>query len=419
MKAIKRFGKKHKMKIIVGFSLTLLAVGGFLFWFLRYRKLNREQIKKRLNFVSSSAAPPPLMSSTQPKGSDEWRTPDQFLPTVRNQGNCGSCTTFSMAGTLAISFNYQNKMKNPVSLSPQMLLACRTKKRVEVHKNNQFWKRPCDGFYTIRHAQYLRDGYTRDLGATAPGNARDYAAMPLYDDLPYLIGGIDKNLPKCRIQSNGIGYNDSGNPTSGCGGVLEKFENICSDDGPLGKKSWVGFRVTEIIRISQKGDAGRIEAIKDALRKYGAVAMSIYVYDNFATEAQSSPYKYDPSRGKELDGGHAMVCVGWRCGHWLVRNSWGRGWGCSTSGSFSALGNGYCYIRFGGFKGDCFAVRAERVMMPTGDAMPPSPQEIDSSAVIPAPTPVDCAEDDVYVPPPPPPPPPKSGKRSGGFCVIL
>ncbi len=417
--SLKRFAKRHKLKIIVAFVITLLAIGIFLAWFLHFRKLSREDVKKRLNFVTDDPSRPQPMASAMrsdpPLGRDKYQTLDIYLPPIRNQGNCGSCTTFAMAALMAISFNKQNKLKNPVSLSPQMLLACRTKKRVTVY-NRDFWKNPCDGFFTLRHAKFLQQGYTRNLGANAPGeNSQDFAALPLYNDLPYNLS-LDRNKPKCNLPS--ISYSNSETPSpASCTSVLNDFEKICSNEGPLGNKNWVGFRVAQIIELSQDGDSGHIEAIKKAIVEYGAVAMNIMVYDNFTTEAQSSPYIYDPKRGTELDGGHAMVCVGWNCDKWLLLNSWGRGWGMSTSGSFSPLGNGYCWLRFGGMFGSVFAVVPNRVMMPTMTFLEVTPEErnqVKQSVVEPV---EDCSY--APLPPPPPPPPPPKKKKRGGFCVIL
>ena len=408
MKRLKKFTKRHKIKIALAFTLVAIGVGVFLLWFLHFRKLSEKDIEKRLNTISTTGAPPPLASS-EPVGPDAFTTDLQFIPRVRDQGSCGSCTTFAMAYVLAISFNKQNRLKDAVSLSPQLLLTCRTKKRVRFWDIN-FWTQPCFGFVTKRHAQYLQQGYTRNLGAHV-GPSDDYNAMPLYDDLPYKVGVIGDN-PSCVVEEGGLGYNGTGGVnTPGCDDALTEFENTCSNVGSLGGRDWVGFRVKDIISISSSGDKGKIDQIKRAIIRYGCVAMNCNVYDNLTTDAQSSPYEYDPSEGTREIGGHAVTCVGWKPGYWLILNSWGREWGCSPSGSYVPLSNGYFYLKFGYMEDDVFAVTGTRVMMPGGRPNPVLISEVDETV-----------EDNNPVPAPPPPPKPRKrteNKKSGWFCTIL
>lgn len=406
MKRLRSGIKRHKVKIAVAFTLVVMGVAGFMLWFFHFRKLGREDIKRRLNTVNEVDESPPPIAAAVPNGVTSFTTNTQFLPRTRDQGSCGSCTTFSMANTLGISFSKQNRLKKAVSLSPQLLLACRTKNRVSVY-GREYWKRPCRGFWTLKHAQFLRDGYD----ASGQG-ASDFAAMPLYDDLPYSIGSIDSGNRQCVVTSGGMQYDKDGVVVPGsCGSVMTKFENTCSASGPLGGREWTGFKVISIHVISRNGDRDKMSEVKDAIQRYGCVAMSFNVYDNMHREAQSSPYEYDPSRGARKDGGHAVCCVGWKPGYWLILNSWGREWGCSPSGGYVPLSNGYFYLRFGAMKDTIFAVRGARVTMPSGRPLPVSASEVDETLPLEPPAP--------RVVPPRPPSPPRRKKRSSGFCVIL
>lgn len=78
-----------------------------------------------------------------------------------------------------------------------------------------------------------------------------------------------------------------------------------------------------------------VNSIKQAILS-GPVWTTMVVYDNF--------YDYISGcyiGGKDLVGFHAVLIVGWYdnvCGGvWVIKNSWGRGWGMS----------GYCYIKYG------------------------------------------------------------------------
>lgn len=415
---MKRFAKKHKIKIIALFSVVVTAATVAALWMFYFRKLSRKQIRKRLNFVSSGSPPRELLATSVSDGVDLFVTKIQHFPPVRDQGDCGSCTAFAMAYTLAISFNKQHRIKSPISLSPQLLLSCRTRARV-LNGHHEFWKNPCMGFYTHVHAMYLTEGvgYTPAFGANLrPGDKPDaFNAMPLYDDLPYKIGRIDPSNPGCSLvsaSSGGMVYTDDEESTrpSGCASTLEQFENACSDLGPLGDRNWTGVRVGRIEKISTTGDASdsSIAVIKNAIMKFGAVACNCTVMDNFGQDTQRSPYEYDPKNGRENDGGHAITCVGWKPGYWLILNSWGREFGCSPSGSYVPLGNGFFYLKFGSMTDKVFAVTAKRVLMPLGTELPPLPEEVDDTLPF----------VEVSVPAAPLPNPEMRGSR-GGFCTIL
>jgi putative cofactor-binding repeat protein len=78
--------------------------------------------------------------------------------------------------------------------------------------------------------------------------------------------------------------------------------------------------------------------IKQAIFDYGPVTSSFSVQDNFY-DYDYGCYSYDTS----AQPNHAMLIVGWddsQCGGqgaWIVKNSWGPGWGI----------DGYAYIRYG------------------------------------------------------------------------
>lgn len=425
--SIARFARDHKVAVGVAttvVALALLALGAFLLWFLHFRHLGRDDIRLRLNTVrpEGAASPPRMMvAHAEAPGEDAYVTDARHVPLARNQGPCGSCTTFAMATVLAVCFNKQNRLKAPVSLSPQLLLACRTRARVSFW-GNDWWRDPCMGFYTVRHAKFLRDGYVGRLGASSD-RPDAYAAMPLADDLPYTVPTVSLGVaaPTCALMSGkgGMKYDGAGRPAPpACGDALRAFGDTCSDRGPLGdRKAWTGFKVRIIEEVSNDGDRGRVERIKDAIRRYGAVACNCVIKDNFERDAQRHPYEYDPEDGTEEDGGHAVTCVGWKPGYWLILNSWGRNWGCGPAGSYVPGGSGYFYLRFGAMVGTVFSVVGTRVRMPGAVADPVRPAEVDASI------------EDVDPHPAPPPTPKKKKKPTkkddggggggGGFCAIL
>ena len=83
-----------------------------------------------------------------------------------------------------------------------------------------------------------------------------------------------------------------------------------------------------------------INTIKSALKKYGALSVSIEVYSDFWAHSWNEPSGWvypGPSSSAKAIGGHAVLLVGWDDDWtyngvdygpvWILKNSWGTGWG--------------------------------------------------------------------------------------------
>ncbi len=80
------------------------------------------------------------------------------------------------------------------------------------------------------------------------------------------------------------------------------------------------------------GETPSVDEIKAAIYKYGPVSVGV------AADSQFSSYRsgiFQGSGSTQLN--HAVNLVGWGQGYWIMRNSWGAGWGES----------GYMRIKFG------------------------------------------------------------------------
>lgn len=84
----------------------------------------------------------------------------------------------------------------------------------------------------------------------------------------------------------------------------------------------VGHRIHSYYRIKETGD-DRLDAIVSALRAKHPVVFGTLV-DNAFMQA-NGPSVVGPPGGSTA-GGHAMLCVGYVNGNFLVKNSWGKGW---------------------------------------------------------------------------------------------
>ncbi|MDD5629045.1 MAG: lectin like domain-containing protein [Elusimicrobia bacterium] len=114
--------------------------------------------------------------------------------------------------------------------------------------------------------------------------------------------------------------------------------------------------VTEMLFLPDRSDASDNAAIKQAVTDYGAVATTIYVTDGFASSTSDADFNaatkafYEHS-ANEVN--HAVAIVGWDDsypaanfstpppgpGAFIIRNSWGTGWGDS----------GYFYMSYHSF----------------------------------------------------------------------
>ncbi len=260
------------------------------------KKLTLEDIKTRIFSVKeirlNEKREKKLVYEYVPKPEEkipkDYVTDKRFLSPVLNQKNCGSCTAFTL--TALITTNYlRNKHKDKfpttkMKLSPQMLLACR--------------KHPfCKGWWVY---QWVYDLLTNAY--------KEFSFITHWKDLPYVFCNQCTKEEKTRIEKSCI-----------------KKEN------KLLKKEHDQFRLSSFKVISNNGDSTQmfIDNIKKAIYKYGAVSASFRVYNTIQNDLSKRPYEHDAAsannKNNTLEGGHAILIVGWKDGFWRIQNSWGTG----------------------------------------------------------------------------------------------
>jgi hypothetical protein len=84
-----------------------------------------------------------------------------------------------------------------------------------------------------------------------------------------------------------------------------------------------GHRIHSYYRISETGDA-RCDSVLQALRSNHPVVFGTLVDKPFCSFVGETPIGIP---GGDTVGGHAMIVVGYMNGNFIVKNSWGRGWG--------------------------------------------------------------------------------------------
>lgn len=203
----------------------------------------------------------------------DWRDVNghAYIGSIRNQGNCGSCYAFGASAAAECTYNFAMGLydANAVDFSESFIIWClSTMSPYSSHFSG------CDG------ADY---SYSELSAITTEGISYE-SAFP-YADTPTACG-THWNDPRVTFDS------------------------------------WH--------RIA----CGDITAIKTAIMTYGAVDAAVYVgsafsaysggiYNDANTACNGSPCSYTPSN-------HAIALIGWNDangGYWILRNSWGTGWG--------------------------------------------------------------------------------------------
>ena len=217
----------------------------------------------------------PVPTPTLPKKWD-WREQGGVTP-VKDQGNCGSCWAFATVGPLESAIKI--KTGQNVDLSEQWLVSC----------NRDGWG--CNGGW-----------WAHDYHAGLIGKCGGTGAV-LEENFPY------------------VAYDQP------CSGPYP--HNYLLVDGDGDGYSWEF--------IGDEGSIPSVEKIKQAIYTHGPVSSTVYVDSAFHM------YTGGVFNG-DGDGpvNHGVVIVGWddtkgKNGVWILKNSWGTGWG----------ENGYMYIEYG------------------------------------------------------------------------
>ncbi len=209
----------------------------------------------------------------------DWRESGDVTP-VRNQGSCGSCWAFGTIATLESVLLI--KSDKEIDLSEQHLVSC----------NDEGWG--CNG------------GWWAHEMLVSPGAVQE-------SDFPYAANN------------------------SACGGPYQYKARL---------SGWAYVDGTEKIPA--------VEKIKAAIHDYGPVSTAVYVGQAFQAytggvfdkneapgnePSSGSGCDSEPAESSSVNVNHAVVIVGWddAKGAWILRNSWGDGWG----------ERGYMYIKYG------------------------------------------------------------------------
>lgn len=252
-----------------------------------------------VNPIMPATTPPPDLPVRTPERVNDlpptfnWATNDNYLGApkltpIRNQGSCGSCWAFS---TVA-AFEGNIYIKDNVSrdLSEQFLLSC----------NRDSYS--CNGGWWAHKYHY------------------------------------DTTIP-----------NDP-NP----GAVYEATFPYVAYDAPCNAPYTRPYRLNNWFYISGAGSIPSVDALKNAIYQYGPVSVGVCagpVFQNYRGGIYSTN---ESSYCGSNQINHAVNLVGWNDAEntWILRNSWGTGWGESgymrIARGVSNIGLGASYVVYNG-----------------------------------------------------------------------
>lgn len=196
-------------------------------------------------------------------------------------------------------------------------------------ETNQYGLFACAGNATADSIEVLDDIAEKDLAALesrAPNPPTQVSRLFVY------------TMARGMMDEDGDGQGDINKDTGTyirlCFEVLSRF-GVCDETiwpydeskvytSPSIKalRQAVGHRIHSYYRIKELGE-DRLAAMVAALRAKHPVVFGTLVDQSFMDP--SGPAIVGPPTGATV-GGHAMLCVGYINGNFLVKNSWGKGW---------------------------------------------------------------------------------------------
>ena len=132
----------------------------------------------------------------------------------------------------------------------------------------------------------------------------------------------------------------------GTGAVLEKDCPYTARDDSCGGPYPHIFLIKDWDYIKNSRSIPDVDSIKQAIYDYGPISAAVYVDSSF--QSYGSGVFEGPSYGSV---NHAVVLVGWNDdpGYWVLRNSWGTGWGedgyMKIAYGANDIGYSACYVK--------------------------------------------------------------------------
>jgi len=153
--------------------------------------------------------------------------------------------------------------------------------------------------------------------------------------------GVEVDLSEQQLVScNTLGWGCNGglwaNDMLVDGVMLESCFPYTATDAPCNTSCPTPYSIQSWSFVTTSNEVPSTDSIKQAIYTYGAVSAAVYVDTWFQLYTSGT---FDKCRRRTNFTNHAIVLCGWddAKGAWLLKNSWGPGWG----------ENGYMWIAYG------------------------------------------------------------------------
>jgi len=257
--------EKHNSEYSMGLHTYTLGVNYFADWTVEEfrEKMLGTKRNMTLHKLGSVNSFAKLPPFVKIPDSVDWRT-EGAVTKVKNQGECGSCWAFSTTGSLeGAHFRHSGKL---VELSEQQLVDC----------SGKYHNEGCNGGMMDNAFDYIKDNGGLDTEDSYPYQARQ---------------------GKCRF-----------------------------------KKKYVGVTCTGYTDVP----SGKEDLLKEAVATVGPVSIAIDVTEDKFMLYKEGILVDDTCSNAEDQLNHGVLVVGYgtnttnsgeNMDYWIVKNSWGTGWG--------------------------------------------------------------------------------------------
>lgn len=165
------------------------------------------------------------------------------------------------------------------------------------------------------------------------GGAWAIAAASLLESAIFKKDSIVVNLSEQQLIScNPYGWGCNGGSWANDllvspGAALESCFPYVAMDAPCDTSCPTPYQAQSWGYVNGSNDVPSVEEIKQAIYDYGSVQVGVYVTSSF--QAYTAGVFSDCEKKKKINVNHIVILCGWddAKGAWLLKNSWGTGWG--------------------------------------------------------------------------------------------